>query len=431
MRRFLSFTLLAAACGSHPPTTKPTGTVGSGSGSSAPIASTTTKATCEVAARALVKERGFGAIPANKQDGARRGGEAEAIASCIDDQWDQTVIDCMVTRASAASCLGQLNVYQEQSYQAHFASWEMNWTHGPDGMMGGQGYGDVMNEPGGGVGAVNPNYQEPPEPEYVACEVNNPQDYAPVVKDSAPDHDYLIAMRKNAISQSCEMKWQPAQKKCFNAAKDAAAIAACRGQLDDGQKNALANSLDDVDVKMKRIADLEKNPKAVDCKAVANAHYSDDAWRGKLVSLSPAERKRLITESNAVMVKACTDDKWPAAERACLVSTTHREYDMIDCVIEEKARMTARMYRFGYPASGVTFKTGIPECDQIVEVAQKLAKCDKLDQAVRDSVMDSLGAQMAMYVDGYGGMSKKEIGAQCKQTVDMYIQGGKAQGCQM
>jgi hypothetical protein len=83
-----------------------------------------TKPTCESIATRVLDERGFGKIPEANRAGARRAGEAEIVASCLDDRWPDTALDCMTTRPSAASCLGQLSQYQQKSFDVHLHDWE-------------------------------------------------------------------------------------------------------------------------------------------------------------------------------------------------------------------------------------------------------------------------------------------------------------------
>ena len=423
--RSVSIVIVLAACGSATPPPKVVSNSGSGS---APMIKEAAKTSCDGVARLLIAERGFGSIPANNQGGARRGGEAEIVAACTDDQWEPAAIECMASRPSPASCIGQLSQYQERSYEAHLQDWEMNWTKGPGGGMGGDGYGGSMyggaNPCGGGgvVGGV------PPQEEWVQCEFGDrAADFEPQIKANAKDHDYAVSVRKAAINLACETRWQNPEKKCFNAAKDAAAIAACRGKLDDGSKNALDNTLADAQAKLDKIVALEKTPKAIECKAVSAAHYSDDAWRGKMVSLSQAERKRVIGESRDKLTKACTDDKWTPVLRACLVGTTKRDMDMMECFTDDKDKGNTQMYRWGFPAGGVSFKTGVFECDQLGEIVKKIGQCDKLEKELRDQLVDSFGSQMGMWMDAYG--SRDEMSKSCKETMTMYTDGAKERGC--
>jgi hypothetical protein len=373
--------LLVVGCGAAQPTSssKPTGTAPSNvAGSAAPAGG----ATCASAARLLVAEHGVKDFAADKQDRARRGGEAVIAASCIDDEWPQAAIDCMASRPSPASCTGQLSEEQQAIYEGRMMEWETRWKR-TDTAMGGQGYG------GQGYGGHNPcdgaagnpcDGGAPHEP-YVACEMTDYADFAPVIAAKAKDHDFAVGLRKKALGQTCEMHFSNTEKKCFNAAKTAADIAACRGTADDGTKNLLDNTLAELDTRMRRVAALEATPRAIDCKAVAAAHYSDDAWRNHLMSLSASERKRLIDESRGKLVATCTTDKWEAVSRACVVSAVPREQDFADCFPEDENRHTQK---FGFPASGVAFKSGVFECDQLARQGPPRGPARPVRRAARD-----------------------------------------------
>jgi hypothetical protein len=337
----------------------------------------------------------------------------------------------MTTRPSPISCTGQLSEEQQGSYESHMSEWEAKWQR-PDGVggqaYGGAAYGGVAGNPcGGGGGNPCGGGPMPPQEEYVNCELSAFEAWAPEIKDKAHDHDFALSMRKRDLSQACEMRWGNPDKKCFNAAKDAASIAACRGKLDDGSKNALDNLFAEEDARMKSVASLEKQPKAIECKAVSLAHYSDDGWRNKLMSLSGAERKRVIGESRDKLTKACTDGKWEAVQRACLVSAEPRDQDFQECFPDDPNNQ----YKWGFPAGGVAFKTGILECDKLGEVVDKLASCDALPKDTRAMLKDSIGPQLASWMDGGMGARHDEMAKTCKQIIDSYTEAGKQQGCKM
>jgi hypothetical protein len=424
MRTFITIALVAG-CGAAQPTTSSKPTTGpSNSGGSAAASST---ANCASIAKLLLAEHGMKDFAADRQDRARRGGEAIIAATCVDDEWPQPAIDCMASRPSPASCTGQLSEEQQGIYEAHLGEWEMRWKRN-DTAMGGQGYGGqgYGGNPCGG-GAANPCDGGGPHEPYVACEITDYADFAPVIGEKAKDHDFAIALRKKALSQSCEMHFSNAEKTCFNAAKTAADIAACRGKADDGTKNILDNTLGELDTRLRRVAALEGTPRAIDCKAVAAAHYSDDAWRNHLMSLSATERKRLIDESRGKLVAACTADKWQPVARACVVSAVPREQDLVDCFPDDESKHTQR---FGFPAAGVAFKSGVFECDQLAAVVDKIANCDALDKDLREGLRDQFAEQLAMWLDGFGGR-KDRLANTCKEMVTSYNDAAKERGCKM
>jgi hypothetical protein len=369
------------------------------------------KPSCATIATKLIDERGFGKIPEPNREGARRGGEAEIIASCLDDRWPDATIECMTTRPSAASCLGQLSQYQQKAYDAHLRDWERNWAKNDA-------------DPGEEENATEKTKPPPKREEWVSCELGVPAEFAPVIAAKAHARELALALRARALETAC-YRWANPDKKCFNAARDAVAIDACRKKLDDASRNTLDNLLAEADGEVKRIAALEKNAKAIDCKTIAAFHYGDDAWKGHLVSLSPAERKRVAAESRTKLTKSCTDEKWTATERACIVSrASPSEHDMMECF---PAKKFSFKMRWGYPAAGVTFKTGIAECDELETLVKKIASCDKFDKDMREMILDSWAMEVSRWLEWHG--SRDDIVKSCKQTAQLYSEGAKERGC--
>jgi len=375
------------------------------------------KPTCTGVAALLVKERGFGKIPAQQQERAKNAGEAEAAAACLDDQWPDAALECMSTRASPSSCLGQLDEYQQQSYDAHFGDWELNWTKGPGSRHGGRGEDDPPpdddDKPGG------------KHEEWISCDgaLGDLASYDPQIKPGAADREYALKVRKAALEKSCEMKWTNDDKKCFTTAQNPTAIAACRNKLDAGAKNSLANSLADAEQRMKRTLKMSKDKKVTDCKALGTAYYSDDNTSGRLTSLAPAERERVIKQSREKLAESCKADKWKPTERAC-VAQARNEYALADCFDETYGKA----FRFRLPAAGVTFKVGISECDELGELIRKIGTCDKIEKEIRDMLLDSYSTQLGMWVETRAS-EKAEVAALCKESIQRYTEGAKERGC--
>ncbi|HEY1553707.1 MAG TPA: hypothetical protein VGF94_02680 [Kofleriaceae bacterium] len=410
--------LMLVACGPATPSPKHT---------AEPVAATAPKRdagpSCTNAARLLIEERGFGKIPTASQDRARRAGEAEVEASCLDDQWSDAVVSCIVTRPSPSSCLGQLDKYQEQSFESHLEDWEPNFTKGP-----GSRVADAGNPCDGGGSAANPcDGSGPPKEDYVACEDNygDLASYAPALGEKAADRDYALSVRGRAVHLACEMTWTNDDKKCFAAAKDAGGVAACRGKLAEPARNALANMLAESDARFQRVAVLEKTPRAIDCKAVAAVHYGDEAWHGKLAALAPADRKQVVDQSRTKLATACIAEKWPATLRACLVAAASRAGDSDECFPEKEHGAAAK---WGFPAAGVMFKSGIPECDQLAVLVHKISTCDKLDQDLRDELVASFGQQLGIWIE-MPASNRPELVKQCAETVKVYTDGARERGC--
>jgi hypothetical protein len=417
MRIIVVVSSLAVACGAAKvePKPAPPPPTGDAKAEAKQVVATPSKPSCTTVAVKLIDERGFGKIPEPNRAGARRGGEAEIVAACLDDRWPDSAVDCMTTRPSPTSCVGQLSLYQQKSFDAHIHDWERKWLKDePD-----------PGEDQSATAKAKPPADRPRE-EWVSCELGEPGAYAPTIAATAHGRELAIAMRKRAIEAACS-RWANPDKKCFNAAHDAPAIQACRAKLDDSSRNTLDNLIADGDDEVKRMVALEKTAKAIDCKAIASLRYGDDAWRGHLMALSPAERKRLAAESRAKLVKVCTDEKWSATSRACIVSrSSPSEHDMGECF---PTKPFSFRVRWGYPAAGVTFKTGIAECDDLGGVVAKLASCDKFDKEMREMILDSWGMEVARYLEWHG--SKDDIVKSCKQTEQLYREAAKERGCSL
>jgi hypothetical protein len=382
---------------------------------------------CEVAAQALVKEHGIDKIPAAKRDLARRAGEAEVIAACLDDQWPSAAIDCMTSRAGPSSCFGQLEAQQERRISRQLDGWVAKWNK-PD-PTGGAAYGGDTYGGDDSIGRMGRMTPPPKDEEYISCSpsIGEPANYEPIIKPDAPDREYALKWRRDLLHETCNMRWSNTDKKCFGAASAPAAIAACRTNLDEASRNAITNSLADAAAKLQRLEVLKKSAKAIDCKTVALAHYSDDAWAGKLATLTAAERTRVITESRTKMAAACTADKWAPIDRACIVSSPRQRMDMGDCFPDSRGGM---MFHWGFPASGVLFKSGIPDCDVLGEIMKKLASCDKLEKEMRENLLDMYGMQLGMWTD-IPASSRVEVAKQCRDSAKMYNDHGKDKGCAM
>ena len=396
------------------------------------------KPTCATAAHLLMEEKGVGKLPAKEQDRARRAGEAELEAACLADQWPDAVIQCTTARPQPSTCLASLDDAQQESYGAHLEQWQAAVLRGTGGAgYGGAQYGGVEGGVVGGVeggvvggtagGGSDAPPPPPPEDDFVPCEgsLGDLASYAPAIGPKQADRQLALNVRERAVHTSCEMMWTNDDKKCFAAATDAASVATCRGKLADSARNSLENMIADATARYQHVEALEHTPRAIDCKAVSGAHYGQDAWRGKLTGLAPAERNRVMAESRTKLASTCTAEKWPASMRACLVSAQGNDRDVEDCYPEEQ-RMQGE--RWGYPAAGVLFKSGIPECDQLADLVQKIGQCDKLPKDLRDELLGSFSSQLAMWLE-MPASERAEVAKQCTDTIQIYTDGAKERGC--
>ncbi len=381
---------------------------------------------CQLAARMLLKERGPGTIPAQHWDRARTAGEAEIVALCLTDQWDEETLKCFPKRASAFSCLSNLSSELQYKYERRIEDWEyVTMSKLGQGEVGGAGYGGAGYGYGGMYGGMGGG-STPPEEEWIACETSmgDVTMYAPAIGEKVPDRDFLVAQRKQFIARSCNMQWKNPEKKCFGAAKDAASIEACRAKLTPTARNALANMIADSRGKYDKLVALKKKPKTIDCKAVSLSFYSDDAVRGKLTAIDTVERTRVLKESREKLASTCTTDKWDATRRACMIISTGQMYDLGDCFPTDQP---SAMYKWGFPGPGIFFKTGIMACDATTETVKKIAACTSIEQSIRDSVLDRYGQELSSWIE-YGGTGD-DVTKRCQEMNDSYKVGAKEFGC--
>jgi hypothetical protein len=192
----------------------------------------------------------------------------------------------------------------------------------------------------------------------------------------------------------------------------------CVAQLDSAQQKAITLKLAETDKLAAKAFKLAAKAAKVGCKQVVAAHYSDAKWKPELVEVKGAQRKKAIAESRAKMTKACTDEKWPAAERACMVGDGG----------EACYGVAGRASRWGFPAAGVLLKTGIAECDEYGESLVKLAACDKLPEYSRGSLLESYTVAAAYWLRATGE-DRVSAGEACKAAGDAIRQSGASLGC--
>ena len=112
--------------------------------------------------------------------------------------------------------------------------------------------------------------------------------------------------------------------------------------------------------------------------------------------------------------------------RACVVLSRPAEYDIEECAT--KALRTS--FRFGVPAQGVFFKSGVPECDALGESVKKLVACDKFDERMKSMLLESYSMRLTMWLDS-PARSRLEIVKQCKQTQQFFEEDARERGCKI
>ncbi len=379
------------------------------------------------AARAFVAEHGVAQDPQGEAGARRRlAAEAEVIAACLDDQWTADTIGCTTTRAAPSSCLGQLSEYQEQSFRAHISDWETNWTKGADRKVDDPP--PPPPEDDATPGDLRKPAKEPAQEEWISCResLGEIASYEPKLAATLVDRDYALAVRQAALYRSCEFRWPNSAKKCFGATHDAAGIAACRSTLDVQDKNAVTNAIGDADAKYAQVEALKKNPKAIECKVVANAHYTDEVFRGKLGSIDPIERKRVFAESRQAMATACAKEKWSPTTRACVAMAHPSEYDIEECFGSDETRMTFALRR---ARAGRVLQVGHRGVRRARRgLVKKVAACTKYDDRMKDMILGSYSMRLGMWLES-GGRSRLDVIKQCKETQQYFEQDARERGC--
>lgn len=386
-----------------------------------PVAATTD---CAGAARAVIAEHGTTKL--RDRDKAKVAGEAEMMAACMDDQWDQPTIACMTTRAAPSTCADQLHEDQNEKFKGRLMLWETGWSTEKQDVA--QDDPPPPPEDDDATPGELPKKQTPPREEYVSCmdSLGAVESYAPEIGAKVADREYVVGVRTEALRHACEFHWQNAEKKCFGAATSAAAVAACRAQLAPADQNVINNSLADAAAQVTAVLALTKKPAQIECGAIASVHYSDEFSRNKLTSLDPAERKRVFTESRAAMAGACTKEKWPATARACLALSKPNEFGTDNCFTGKDAFSMGM--RFGLPAQGVFFKTGLAECDALTETVKKINACPQLEERMKKMILGTYSMRLSMWLESPGG-SRLEAIKECKENQEWYTREASQRGC--
>jgi hypothetical protein len=202
--------------------------------------------------------------------------------------------------------------------------------------------------------------------------------FEPVLAPDAPERDWNLAVRAHVLEEDCEHAWSGEARACLHAGNP------CGAELPADLPERLG-TLGELGAS---IANARKKPATIGCKQTVAAHYGDVRWQGKLVGFSARARAQMITDSRALMLKACTAEAWTDRTRACLVLGG-----------ADLCFFTTRIRRmWNYPADGSVRVLGIRECDDYDAAVTKLATCTKLPAITRDSLKrmaDALKANIA------------------------------------
>nr|MDQ3368493.1 hypothetical protein [Myxococcota bacterium] len=295
---------------------------------------------------------------------------------CLHGAWSAEVLACIGTEPAARACLTALTPAQRALLQRQLVAWHDAY---PDELLAD---GDDEDDEDLDVAELS----------YVDCArgVGDVTTYAPPLTLTGDDQELATALRRAAITVLCD-GWATDVRRCF---QDGEPPATCRGQLAPDQEQALAGKLADVAGLTARAAALRKRPAKLTCKHVVAIHYGDGAWQGKLGAIHGVERRKLIAASRAMLAKACTGDAWSSKLRACLVAGGGEP-----CFAAASPGPDAALARaWGYPASGVLVKTGIPACDSYGDALRALAQCPRVPRAAAQQFLDSYQQTAAAFL---------------------------------
>lgn len=320
----------AAACGSKPRAEKPASAV-----QAAPAPVRPTCAEIAVIMRGVVDAGDESAGP----------DRVKAIEmSCVRDGWPQPAIDCAASTTQPADCLHMLNDAQRTAYERRMREWAARY----------------------GV-STNPDTAAPPAPAVPCADALHAPDLIdPPLDDAHPEHAWAAAQRLRVLTASCELDpWTEDVKTCLRDATTAASTQACA--LDARVHQQLL----DIQPLATAIATLRKKPKQLDCKQVVAHHYGDARWAGKLADQTPAQRKKTIADSRAMMLQVCSMAPWDEAMRACVIA------DGGDTCF-------GNTLHWGYPAGVAASGTTVPDCDAYAAAVMKLMLCTRMPAPARD-----------------------------------------------
>lgn len=287
--------------------------------------------------------------------------EAVIIQACKDGAWSRATLACIAREPEPEDCLDRLTDDQQDGYEERIARWEDAHPGGDD---------DDEDD------------ELDPADAHHACEdvISSVETWAPPVTVTGDDKDVAVALRKAALVERCDAdEWSEEAKVCLEARVQPTPT--CVAMLEADQRQAISKRLAELDKVVAKAATLRKQAATHTCKKVVAAHYSDARWKPELPHVKGAERKKLIVDSRTRMREACTKESWTASVRACVVAGGgERCFD----VTSPRAR------RWGFPASGIVTKPGIPECDAYVDAVMKLSTCASLPQESRDALLEAI-----------------------------------------
>lgn len=312
---------------------------------------------------------------------------ADLARACKDGKWSAEIRHCVGSSHHPAQCLEKL----------------------PD-------YADLAQLVNAG------NHDEEVDTAPIECDqaISTVWWYPPELDDSSPERRWDLDVRRRTLVEACEHDgWSEDLKQCLQAATDANRPGkSCLDAVDPTTLDDIRKKLTAIDELAAAIDKTKQKPAAMGCKQVVAVHYADAKWKDKLDGFKPSERKRMIAESRAKMMKACTDAAWSDTLRACIVAGGGET-----CLVAASMGLA-----WGYPAAGVTAALGIPECDVYAAQMAKVIACDKLPRSSRDALKQS-SDELFSQVLGRPKAERAGFASSCKAGADAIAQALSSLGC--
>jgi hypothetical protein len=318
----------------------------------------------------------------------------EAIAkACLHDKWSAEVIDCAGSSTTALACLDKLDEKQRTAYRVRIARWN-----------------DAFPEE-----SLDEESPEDAPVDHIACAdaLGDVSQYPPALALKGGDRELAIAMRRGQLLVQCSA-WPYEVRQCFRANK---LPERCNALLDPRHQQALAVALAEIDALFAKMA--AQKPAAFTCKKVVEAHYGDARWKGILDGMKPAERKKIIAKSRALMLKVCADDVWSPSLRSCVVADGGGR-----CF--EAAGITALTW--AWPPSAIPVRTGIAECDAYGDTLRALTRCAQIPKSAVQQMLDNFQAS-APGLANMTAAQRTAAGQSCAQSDSSIRQSARSLGC--
>ena len=274
--------------------------------------------------------------------------EKAIAAACREDHWSPAVISCVAGTFDAHDCLNQLTRPQREAYDKRIAAWAIEFgSDVVDGVAPGATCFDALH----------------------AIEL-----FDPPITDASPERDWEKIVRQRVLVASCSNDAWPAEAMaCLRDASSDTATSNCVAMLPPKVHQRLLAVRD----LAKSIEALRKTPTKLECKKVAEHHYSDARTKKAVEKMKPADRKTLVAGIRKTLTNACTSETWDESTRACMIADGG----------EETCFGTVR---FGEVTTGTFQMFSIPACAQYAEVVMRFQKCNGAPKETRKAMLDAM-----------------------------------------